>query len=100
VIDFYGSGFDAAEKMGLIYQLREKHYPVPKLVFVNGKGQKQATFELQKFRKLLNFRHFNFMRGDLASVPYESVKNIVPVRFGISVTKIHQFPDSVREIET
>lgn len=28
MIDFYGSGFDVAEKMGLREQLKAKHYPL------------------------------------------------------------------------
>lgn len=95
MIDFYGSGFDVAEKMGLLDKLRARHYPVPQLDFVNKEGKIQGTFELEKFRGLLNFRHFNFMRGDLADILYESVQDTVPVRFGTSITAIQPHSDKV-----
>lgn len=98
LIDFYGSGFDVAEKMGILDQLQAKHYPVDQLKFVNSQGKISATLDVDKFRKLLNFRHFNFMRGDLASVLYESIKNTVPIKFNTSIVQMHTHSDKV-EVE-
>ena len=88
MIDFYGTGFDVAERMGMIEELREKHYYIPKLVFVDGNGRRRAELNVQKFRKSLRFRHYNFMRGDLASVLYDNKPTDCEVIFGQSISAI------------
>jgi 2-polyprenyl-6-methoxyphenol hydroxylase-like FAD-dependent oxidoreductase len=98
MIDFYGSGYDVAEKMDLLEALEGRHYPIPRLEFVDGKGKTQATIPVDKFRKMLGNRAFNFMRGDLANVLYERVKDNVPVHFGTSITRMRELPEKV-EVE-
>lgn len=90
MIDFYGSGFDVAEKMGLLDQLVEKssQYPVKKLEFVDNKGKPRASLNIDKFRELLDHRYAPLLRGDLETVIYESMKDTVPVRFGLSISNL------------
>ncbi|WKZ46254.1 MAG: FAD-dependent monooxygenase [Anaerolineales bacterium] len=90
MIDFYGSGFDVAEKMGLLDQLVEKssQYPVKKLEFVDNKGKPRASLNIDKFRELLDHRYAPLLRGDLETVIYESMKEAVPVRFGASISNL------------
>jgi 2-polyprenyl-6-methoxyphenol hydroxylase-like FAD-dependent oxidoreductase len=97
MIDFYGSGFDVAEKMNVISQLQEKsdQYPIKRLQFVDRQGKPRATLSVDEFRKLLKHRYFPLMRGDLESVLYETIRNQVPVRFGNSITKLDARPDEV-----
>jgi len=95
MIDFYGSGFDVAEKMGIIERLRARHYPMSRLDFVDEQGRTRASLNIEKFRQLLKGRHFNFMRGDLAQVLYDTIKDSVAVRFGLSVAGLEQRPDGV-----
>jgi len=95
MIDFYGPGFDVAERMGIIEHLHQKHYPVPRLDFIDPQGKVEASFEVERFRKLLGYRHFNFMRGDLEAVLYEHTYRSVPIRFGTVVTGIHPVRDEV-----
>src|SRR5690606_8175751 len=42
MIDFYGSGFDVAEKMGLRDALAARHYPVEAVAFVDRDGDVRA----------------------------------------------------------
>jgi 2-polyprenyl-6-methoxyphenol hydroxylase-like FAD-dependent oxidoreductase len=72
MIDFYGSGFDVAEKMGLLDPLASRHYPIPNLDFVDRHGKVKAVFQINTFRKMLHWRHYNFMRGDLEGALYSS----------------------------
>jgi 2-polyprenyl-6-methoxyphenol hydroxylase-like FAD-dependent oxidoreductase len=96
MIDFYGSGFDVAEKMGLIEQLRARHYPIPRLDYVDEQGHQRAALEVDRLRALLDYRHFNFMRGDLAQVLGEAVQGDVPIHFGTTITHLEQQPDGVQ----
>ncbi|HSB33995.1 MAG TPA: FAD-dependent monooxygenase [Nitrospirota bacterium] len=89
MIDFYGPGFDVAEKMGIIEHLRQRHYPIPRLDFVDPRGKVEASFEIERFRRLLGYRHFNFMRGDLETALYEHTRRTVPIRFGTVITGIY-----------
>ncbi|MBV6450138.1 MAG: hypothetical protein MHPDNHAH_00859 [Anaerolineales bacterium] len=97
MIDFYGSGFDVAEKMGLLDQLVEKssQYPVKKLEFVDNQGKPRASLNIDKFRELLDHRYAPLLRGDLETVIYESMKDAVPVRFGSSISNLSAHEDSV-----
>lgn len=98
MIDFYGSGFDVAEKMNLIEALQAKSnlYPISKLEFVDREGKSRASLDIVKFRELLHHRYFPLMRGDLEAVLYESVKDNVPIRFGTSIVQLKARPDSVQ----
>lgn len=100
MIDFYGSGYDVAEKMGIIEQLQIKsgQYPISKLEFVDQKGRPRARLDVAKFREVLNNRYFPLMRGDLETVIYESVKDKVSIRFGTSINRL-QVRDEAVEVE-
>lgn len=100
MIDFYGSGYDVAEKMGIIEQLQIKseQYPISKLEFVDRNGKPRARLDVEKFREVLNQRYFPLMRGDLEEVIYESVKDRVPIRFGTSINRLEVQDDAV-EVE-
>ena len=95
MIDFYGSGFDVAERMGLIEHLSQKHVPVPRLEFVDRGGRVQASFNVERFRKLLGYRHFNFLRGDLAAVLYKHTHRAAPIRFGSVIKRMRGKSDGV-----
>lgn len=95
MIDFYGSGFDVAERMGLRDALAARHYPVETLEFVDDDGDRKGSFDIEKLRALLDYRHFNFMRGDLADVLFDAVRDDVPVRFATHVAAFTDGPDGV-----
>lgn len=43
MIDFFGSGFDVAERLGLLPARESIHYPVDRLMFVNECGAEQGA---------------------------------------------------------
>jgi 2-polyprenyl-6-methoxyphenol hydroxylase-like FAD-dependent oxidoreductase len=98
MIDFYGSGFDVAEKMNLLDPLKAKsdHYPIKKLTFVDGEGKTRAALDIEKFRQLLHHRYFPVLRGDLETVLYNSVKDHVSIRFDTTLTQLNPQPDGVQ----
>ncbi|MEM8535290.1 MAG: FAD-dependent monooxygenase [Chloroflexota bacterium] len=95
MIDFYGPGFDVAEKMSVLDQLLTWHYPIKDISFIDRYGKTRSSIDIEKFRRLLHFRHFNFMRGDLAIVLFEMVKDTAPIQFDTSVSQIQQRSDGV-----
>jgi len=97
MIDFYGSGFDVADKMGLVetLQAQSAQYNLKALSFVDAQGKPRATLDMEKFKDLLHHRYVPLMRGDLETAIYESVKATVPIRFGESISALHIQPNGV-----
>jgi 2-polyprenyl-6-methoxyphenol hydroxylase-like FAD-dependent oxidoreductase len=96
MIDFFGAGYAVAEKMGMLPQLEAIHYQIPSLRFLNNTGRQRVSLNYARLRKLLNGRHFNFMRGDLERVLYERIKDQVEVRFGCSIESFEQEEQRMR----
>lgn len=97
MIDFYGSGFDVADKMGLVdtLQARSDQYQITEVVFVDNHNQKRAKLDMLKFRNLLEHRYFPLMRGDLETSIFEKVKDIVPILFDTTITSLKNQKDGV-----
>ena len=71
VIDFWGSGFDVAERMGLLADIRRDGYDIKELRLVNERGRRVGGFKLDAFRTATRGRYVSIPRSDLA-------KNILP----------------------
>jgi len=95
MIDFFGSGYDVAEKMGILPTLQERDYFVEGLSFVNKKGETVAKMNIRKLRKLLMDRAFAFMRGDLEDTLYKKIEGKVPILFQTTITTITQNSNGV-----
>jgi 2-polyprenyl-6-methoxyphenol hydroxylase-like FAD-dependent oxidoreductase len=65
-IDFFGPGFDAAESMGLLPQLRQTAYEVTDANYVDRSGRPRAALNYQRMVKSLDGRLLSLLRGDLA----------------------------------
>ncbi|RSL33920.1 FAD-dependent oxidoreductase [Salibacterium salarium] len=95
MIDFFGPGFEAAEKMGLLNELEKIHYPVESLKFLTPNGKEKSSIPYQSLRNLLQNRHYNFMRGNLERLLYDRIKEHVDFRFGTTVQFITQSSEYV-----
>jgi len=91
MIDFFGPGYDACERLGLISDLEGIHYQIPHLTFVDTRGREKFSVAYTDLRKnLFGGRHYNFMRGDLERLLYSRIEDRIPVHFGMSVESIEQ----------
>jgi 2-polyprenyl-6-methoxyphenol hydroxylase-like FAD-dependent oxidoreductase len=95
MIDFFASGFDAAERLGLLDDLAAIHYPIAKLVEVDEAGRAKAAVDYHALRRLLRDRHFNFQRGDLERTLHDRVASQVPIRYRTQVEAIDERADGV-----
>lgn len=96
MIDFFGSGFDAAAKLGLLSELQQIHYPIARLAFLDRAGKLRFSLPYTVLRKrLFDDRHFNFLRGDLERVLYSQIEGRVPLRFGNTIEAVRQTTDHV-----
>jgi len=88
IIDFWGIGYDIAEKMGLIPQIRELGYQVREVRFVDPHGRKSGGFSVDVFNRMTRGRFTSLRRSDLAATIYHAIDGKVETIFGDSVAKI------------
>ena len=88
VIDFWGVGYDIAEKMGLIPQIRALGSVVSEVRLVDRHGRKSGGFSVDTFRRMTNNRFTSLRRSDLAATIYRALDGKVETIFGDSVAKI------------
>ncbi len=95
IIDFWGVGYDVAERMGILPALFQDGYVIQALRMLDGHGRTVASLDVSTFRSLLRGRYLSIARGDLASTVYRSCEE-VQTRFGKSIVGIDQRELSVR----
>lgn len=96
VIDFWGMGYDIAEKMGLTSELREKGYLVNSLRLVDAQGQPTATLYTKDLMAATGDRFLSIPRSDLAETLFHACSDRVETRFGTHITGIEQSEDDVQ----
>jgi 2-polyprenyl-6-methoxyphenol hydroxylase-like FAD-dependent oxidoreductase len=94
-IDFFGTGYDVAERMSLIDQLRSRQIPFEALVYVNKDGKTIARLDMALIRKLTEGKYMGLMHETLEEVLYEVLEGSVEVRFGRWIERIDAGPDAV-----
>jgi 2-polyprenyl-6-methoxyphenol hydroxylase-like FAD-dependent oxidoreductase len=101
MIDFWGVGFDVAERMNLIPCLRQRAYTIQEVRFLNRHGQLAGGFNWDAFRSTLGARFFSILRGDLAGQIFRRIEGRVEVLFANSVRVIREENTGVQvEFET
>jgi 2-polyprenyl-6-methoxyphenol hydroxylase-like FAD-dependent oxidoreductase len=95
MIDFWGVGFDVAERMHLIPQLRELGYLIDRVKFVDERGRTRSAFDAEMLRRTLGNRFFSLPRGDLARVIFETVSGKIETIFAETITVIREDADGV-----
>ena len=89
MIDFWGAGFDVAEKMGLLDELLAHHIDMAELTFVNEADERVGGFNVPRLRMAVSFRHYNILRSALAAVLYRRVKDNVEILFDTSIENLN-----------
>ena len=94
-IDFFGSGYDVAEKMGLIEQLRLQPIKANYIGYVDEEGKPIAKLEMDLMRKVFDGRYLPLMHWTLEEALYQAIVDDVEVRFGRSLTAVSQTAEAV-----
>ena len=90
VLDFWGAGFDVAERMGLIPRLREVGYRLDSLRFLRANGTTRSAIAPARLRAALGDRFLSVRRGDLARVLYDAVRDRMEIVFDDRVEGLQQ----------
>ena len=89
-IDFWGRGFDVAERMGIIPEIRRDGYEIRELRIVNERGKRIGGFNVNVFRAATHGRYVTIARSDLARNIYRTIEGRCETIFGDSITRIEQ----------
>jgi 2-polyprenyl-6-methoxyphenol hydroxylase-like FAD-dependent oxidoreductase len=89
MIDFWGVGFDVAERMDLLPALRQVGYFIKNVRFVDEHGRTRSEMR-DVFQRALGDRFVSLPRGDLARAIFDTVAGEIEVLFGESVTAINE----------
>jgi 2-polyprenyl-6-methoxyphenol hydroxylase-like FAD-dependent oxidoreductase len=96
MMDFFGTGWDVASRMGLIEALRAFRYPIDWLEFVRSDGTPYVHMPIERMRRALDNKYVYLRRQDLESVLAESAREAgVAIRYGTSLAAIEQRSDRV-----
>ena len=95
IIDFWGAGFDVAERMRLLPQLSQAGYKVRAVRIVDESGRRIGGFGMNRFRRTLHDRFLSILRGDLATNIYGALGNRVETVFGDEIQALREDRDGV-----
>jgi len=95
IVDFWGVGYDVAEKMELIPALRRNGYVNNRAVFVRADGAERSSFGGDALRRSMGDRFLSIQRGNLARLIYDTVCDRIETRFGDEIAVLEQRTDRV-----
>ena len=96
VIDFWGLGYDIAERMGLIGEINRIGYHVREMRIVDDQGRRQAGFGTKIFNELTGGRYVTLQRSDLSRLLFAKVQGRMESIFGDEIVAVEELPDCVR----
>jgi 2-polyprenyl-6-methoxyphenol hydroxylase-like FAD-dependent oxidoreductase len=91
IIDFWGAGFNVAERM----QLSRAGYKVREVRIVDDFGSRIGGFRMDGFRRTLHDRFLSILRGDLSKRIYGTLQNRVETMFGDEIQALSEDRDGV-----
>jgi len=96
VIDFWGLGYEIAERMGLATEIGRIGYHMRELRIVDSRGERVAGFGTSVFRELTGLRFVTVGRSDLSRLLFEKIKGTMEVLFGDEIIGLKEEASAVR----
>lgn len=88
VVDLFGSGFEAARRMGLMPALRRVNYEFEAVRWVSATGRTSARLPFRVPIALLDGKLISLLRGDLQRAVLEQLPSTVELRFNQWVSQV------------
>ncbi|HEX3660915.1 MAG TPA: FAD-binding domain [Acidobacteriaceae bacterium] len=88
IIDFWGAGFDIAERMHVLPALEPLGYKVQEMRVLNDSGRCIARLPTSAFFELTQGRFLSLARGDLADCLYKALEGRVEALFGDRIARV------------
>ncbi|MBM7844432.1 FAD-dependent monooxygenase [Herpetosiphon giganteus] len=94
-IDLSGSGWDVAQRMGILAELERRQMQVEALIIKNSHGQTIVKQPLAPLREALPHPMLHLMRPELEAVLAAALPPDLPVRYATTIVDLHQHAEYV-----
>ncbi len=95
VIDFWGLGYDIAERMGLIEEINRTGYHAKEMRIVDDAGRRRAGFGTAVFGELTGGRYVTLPRSELSRLLFKSIGHATECIFDDEITDLREEADGV-----
>src|SRR5665213_2343884 len=96
MMDFFGSDWDVASRIGLIEALRAVRYPIDDLEFADGKGKPYARYPVERIHGALDNQYVYLRRPDLERILAERAHEVgVDIRYSTSISALNDRGDAI-----
>jgi 2-polyprenyl-6-methoxyphenol hydroxylase-like FAD-dependent oxidoreductase len=96
LIDFWGAGFEVADKMGIVPEVIRRGYQLREVRQVGDDGHRITAFDPELFVRGTSGRYVSIARSELAGTIYGALGGRVETMFGDGVRALHDDGDRVR----
>jgi 2-polyprenyl-6-methoxyphenol hydroxylase-like FAD-dependent oxidoreductase len=92
MMDFFGTGWDVAERMGLLDEIQRVRYPIERIEYVDRDGTPRfPPVPLDRIRRAFGGRYTYIRRPDLARILLDHATSAgIDIRFGATVSAVQQ----------
>jgi len=91
MMDFWGTGWDVAERIGILDDIRAIHYPIDHLQYVDRDGRPFVSTPIERVRRALNGQYIYLRRSDLEKILFNRASTLgIEVHFGTSIQAINE----------
>jgi 2-polyprenyl-6-methoxyphenol hydroxylase-like FAD-dependent oxidoreductase len=94
-LDFFGTGYDVAQRMGLIDWLAARKIPAKSVSYVDAGGRLIAKLDMSRMERVMYGHYMPLMHWTLEEALYNAVKDDVEIRFGCTLQAVEQDADGV-----
>jgi 2-polyprenyl-6-methoxyphenol hydroxylase-like FAD-dependent oxidoreductase len=95
LIDFWGAGFDVADRMGIVPEVIERGYHLREVRQVGDDGHRITAFDPELFVRGTSGRYVSIARSELAAIICRALAGRVETIFGDSVRALDDAGDRV-----
>jgi 2-polyprenyl-6-methoxyphenol hydroxylase-like FAD-dependent oxidoreductase len=94
-IDFHGSGYDIASRMGITDALQQRQLPIESVDFIDAKGRATARLDRRLLEKIIDGPHLALMHSTLEHELTQAIQAKVEIRYEQTITAVRQATDRV-----
>jgi 2-polyprenyl-6-methoxyphenol hydroxylase-like FAD-dependent oxidoreductase len=96
VIDFWGLGYDIAERTGIVSEINRVGYKVREVRIVNDRGRRAAGFRTTLFTELAGGRYVTLLRSELSRLLFEKLESTAEVIFDDEIVSLEEDASAAR----
>lgn len=100
MMDFFGPGVEAAERIGLYPRLAAVAYDVEAVEYVDATGRPASSLDYDQFARLAGGKVLSLLRPDMERAALAALEDVAPgrvrVRYGAQVSRVWSEADGMR----